>query len=100
MQDIQSYEFFKKLQALPFVEEVLLYGSRARGTNRPRSDIDLAVACPTATDSDWLRVLEIIDNADTLLKIDCVRFDQLSDANLLKQEIMKDAIALYQRESK
>lgn len=100
MQDIESYQFLKALKALPFVKQILLYGSRARGTNSPRSDIDLAVACPTATDSDWLNVLEIVDNADTLLKIDCVRIDQLSDNNLLKQEIMKDAVVLYQRESK
>lgn len=42
------YQFFKKLTELPFIDEILLYGSRARKDNAERSDIDLAVVCSRA----------------------------------------------------
>ncbi len=62
-----------------------------------RSDIDLALVCPTATSNDWLKVLDIIDDADTLLKIDCIRFDELSIADPLRHNILKDRIVLFER---
>jgi predicted nucleotidyltransferase len=70
------YQFIEQLKSLPFIDEIWLFGSRARGDNQERSDIDLAIICPAASDIDWLKVVDIIENADTLLKIDCVRFIQ------------------------
>lgn len=95
--DIKKYSFLKRLEDLPFVEGILLFGSRARGDNRMRSDIDLAIICPTATDADWFKVLEIIENADTLLEIDCVRFDKLTDSHLLKKSILDSNVVLYKK---
>jgi len=88
-----SYQFIDRIKALPFVDSVWLYGSRARGENRSRSDIDLAIACPTASHEEWMQVLDIVENADTLLKIDIVRMDTLSDSQL-KSNIEKDKILL------
>lgn len=56
--------------------KIWLFGLRARGDHRPKSDIDLAILCPNATETDWLSVMDIIDDSDTRLKIDCVKFDQ------------------------
>lgn len=87
--DITDYKFVKQLKALAFVEEIWLFGSRARGDNQDRSDIDIAVICPKATDNDWILVLGIIEEADTLLKIDCVRFDTLQEDDPLKSNILR-----------
>ena len=35
----------KKIKNLNFVKEVWLFGSRARGDNEDKSDIDLAIVC-------------------------------------------------------
>jgi predicted nucleotidyltransferase len=95
MKDLREYEFFKKLTALPFVKAVYLYGSRARNdATDARTDIDLAVLCPTATSRDWQKVLDIIENADTLLKIDCIRLDTVDDERL-RSEIARDKVLLY-----
>ena len=48
--DINRYDFIKKLKALPFVERIILFGSRARGDNLPRADIDLAIDCQNIND--------------------------------------------------
>ena len=96
MQTIQDYKFYKDLAALPFVKEIWLFGSRARGDNQDRADIDLAVSC-TATFQDWAAVQEIIDGADTLLKIDCVRLNELGDTSALKQSILTQGIKLYEK---
>lgn len=94
--NIQAYKFYKQLCDLEFIEKIYLYGSRARGDEREKSDIDLAILCPTASETDWFQVLEIIEKADTLLEIDCVRYDTLSNLKF-KNEIDLDKKALYER---
>jgi uncharacterized protein len=93
--DIAEYNFYKKLTSLPYVEEIWLFGSRARGDQRDRSDIDLAIYCPLATQHDWLTVANIIDTADTLLHIDCLRLDQLDTSSPIKASITQQGIQLY-----
>ena len=50
---LAHYAFIDRLKALPFIEAIYLFGSRARGTERERSDIDLAIVCPMAGMRDW-----------------------------------------------
>lgn len=92
----KTYAFIEKLAKLPFIDEIYLYGSRARGTHRDRSDIDIAIVSPNASLNDWLLVESIIEDADTLLKIDCVRFDTLKNEEL-KQNIIQDKVVLFTR---
>lgn len=98
--EITRFSFLKNLSELSFVDAIVLYGSRARGDHHDRSDIDLAIVCPAATDQNWFQVLDIIEKADTLLKIDCVRLDTLSANNTLRASIKKDGIYLYKKEKK
>lgn len=94
MKNTVDYEFFKKLTSLPYVEKIYLFGSRAKGIADERADIDLAIECPRASDKNWSQVLEIIENADTLLQIDCVRLDQVKSKKF-KDAILKDHKILY-----
>jgi len=52
--------FFSKLCELSFIENIFLYGSRARGDFLERSDIDIAVNMPDASLEDWETVMRII----------------------------------------
>ena len=54
---IKSYDFYYELRSLKYVQAIWLYGSRARGDNQERSDIDLAILCPTALDDDWRKIM-------------------------------------------
>ncbi|AFC71683.1 nucleotidyltransferase substrate binding protein [Rickettsia australis str. Cutlack] len=61
-----------------------------RGYNEERSDIDIAIICSNITDQKWLKVMDIIENADTLLKIDCVRFESTKISPELYEKILKE----------
>ena len=84
------------LSQISSVETVILFGSRARGDNRERSEIDLAVICPDASWGDWAKMTDVIDEAPTLLKIDLVRFHDAPE--LLKEEILLEGVPVYERE--
>lgn len=94
---IEDYDFFKQLAAHPCVEAIWLFGSRARGDNQERADIDLALVCPSASIRDWDALLQITEEADTLLSIDCIRFDTLQEDSPLKKAILSQGIKLYER---
>ncbi len=94
---IKNYKFLESLAKLPFIEEIWLFGSRARDTNDERSDIDIAIICPKATNSDWLQVSNILENADTLLKIDYVRFDLLKLGDKFRDNILRYKKIIYKR---
>ena len=95
--DISRYDFFQRICRLPFVDKIVLFGSRARGDHHDRSDIDLAVFCDQASDKEWQQVLDCLreDRIDTLLKVDCVRFERSNAA--LKEHIMIEGKVLYEK---
>lgn len=94
--DIKKAISLDKLSDLSYVDKIYLYGSRARDTHRERSDIDIAIQCPRATNSEWHNILNIIDDAPTLLKVDCVRLDKLSSKSPLLVSILEEGIVLYE----
>lgn len=73
-------------------KRLVLFGSRARGDNRERSDIDLAVyGMPQANQSAfWLDAEEL----PTLLKLDIVHILPGMDPDFLRN-IEKDGVTLY-----
>lgn len=77
-------------------DKIVLFGSRARGDNRERSDIDIAVFGL----SDVLRAdfLEDIDQLPTLLEFDVVQIKEDTNLQLLTN-IEKDGVTLYDRQN-
>ena len=75
------------------IERVILFGSRARGDNWERSDIDLAVC-----GGDIVRFsLDLDDRIPTLLMFDVVDFDGHISEELHK-EIERDGIVIYEKD--
>ena len=73
-----------------FLDRVILFGSRARGTNRERSDIDLAVS--GGNQSRFEELLE--EEADTLLSFDVINMDGVASRKL-KDNIQREGVLLY-----
>lgn len=74
------------------IQKIILFGSRARGDNHARSDIDLAVSGGDIT----LFRTEIDDYVDTLLMFDIVNLDGAVQEELLCI-IKEEGIVLYEK---
>ena len=69
----------------------LLFGSRARGQELPKSDIDLAVCgCRNFYDLAY----DIDNHTSTLLSFDIINMDD-GISEKLKQEIARDGVLIY-----
>ncbi len=74
------------------IERVVLFGSRARGDYRERSDIDLAVYGAQAD----LFGMEVDETVPTLLKFDIVDMTSPVQAELL-ESIQREGVVLYEK---
>ena len=74
------------------VTKVILFGSRARGTNTERSDIDIAVYGGDFDSFYW----DIKENVHSLLMFDVIEADS-SISEKLKKEIEKDGVTIYEK---
>nr|WP_288556361.1 nucleotidyltransferase domain-containing protein [uncultured Mediterraneibacter sp.] len=74
------------------VTKIILFGSRARGSNTERSDIDIAVYGGDFDHFYW----DVKEKTHSLLMFDIVQADTtISDE--LKQEIEKDGVTIYEK---
>lgn len=94
--ELSKYKFLKKLKQFPPVEKIYLFGSRVDENHPLRADIDLSIVCPQASIRDWNAIMEIVENADTLLEIDCVRYDEITDPRF-KQAVDDHHVLLFKR---
>lgn len=78
------------------VESVVLYGSRALGTYRPNSDIDLTMTGKTLSLSTMLRVSGDIDDLLLPYKVDLSIKDQIDNPQLL-DHIDRVGVTFYKR---
>lgn len=80
------------LAAQSGASRLVLFGSRARGDHRERSDIDLAVWGLQGMAFGRLRLA--LEELPTLLSFDLVCADACTDPNLL-ENIAREGVALY-----
>jgi predicted nucleotidyltransferase len=74
------------------IGKVVLFGSRARGTNAERSDVDIAVSGGDFDGFYW----ETKENTHSLLTFDIIDLNaNVSDD--LKREIEKDGVTIYEK---
>lgn len=75
------------------IEKVILFGSRARGDNWERSDVDLAISGGNRT--MFSLDVDEIENVPTLLMFDVVDLDRECNEDLLAA-IKRDGVVLYE----
>ena len=74
------------------VTKIILFGSRARGTNTERSDIDIAVYGGNFDGFYW----DVKEKINSLLMFDIVQADSSISDELIK-EIEKDGFVIYEK---
>ena len=85
-------EAIRDLAVLHGQERVVLFGSRARGDHRERSDIDLA-----CSGGDYVRfALDVDEQTPTLLEFDVVNLDAPVQDEL-RDAIAREGAVLYEK---
>lgn len=97
IRDIYRYNFFNDLCKIASIKEIWLFGSRARGDNLLRSDIDLYIVAPDTTLDDIKNAEHLMREGDSLLKIDIVWSQTLTN-NVLSEQIERDKMLLYKKD--
>ncbi len=77
------------------IERAALFGSRARGDNKERSDYDVAFF-GDVTEQDKLALNQKIEELPTLLKVDVVYASELEQDKFL-ENILKEGVIFYDR---
>lgn len=80
----------------PEVDELVIFGSRARDEARPGSDIDLAILGPKLDEGRFAELWNDLEELPIAFKMDIIHFDRLMDDNLKKQ-IQRDGKVIYRR---
>ena len=75
------------------IDKIILFGSRARKDNEPRSDIDLAVY---AKGDIYDFIEDIEENIPTLLEFDITHMNREFDADFVGQ-IEKEGVVIYEK---
>jgi predicted nucleotidyltransferase len=84
------------LAEFPNVEQVILFGSRAKGTQKPGSDIDLAF---TGAGLNWRVLVKIEDSLDDLLlpyRFSLIVYNEKTDPELAAH-IRRVGVTLFER---
>jgi predicted nucleotidyltransferase len=65
------------------IEQVIVYGSRAKGNYREGSDIDIVLIAPTLTTKDLLKIENELEELMLPYKIDLSLFHQIENPDLI-----------------
>ena len=59
-----------------------MFGSRAMGSFRPGSDIDLAIFSDSLTHDDLMNILRELEDLELLYEIDCIDYHTIKEPAL------------------
>lgn len=81
----------------PEIESAVLYGSRAKGTHKPGSDLDITLFGDRLSEHILLRVAGAFDDSSLPYTADLSRFASLKNEEL-REHIARVGLEIYRRE--
>lgn len=85
---------FSVFSRFPHIEKAILFGSRAKGTNKPFSDVDIALVGEALTLNDLLNLITETDNLLLPYEFDFCIYHDLKNAEF-KDHIDRRGIVVY-----
>ena len=83
-------------KANPGIQKILIYGSRARGTHRKGSDVDLAIVGELEGTALW-RIRDLLNEImSTIYFYDVVHLDTLAEGDF-KNQILKEGQTIFHK---
>jgi len=100
LNDREVSNIIKASEQLPEIEEVIIFGSRAKGNFRKGSDIDLAVKGRTVTDISIKRLSGRLNEEMSMpYFFDVVHYESISNPDLL-DHIERVGTVIYRKKGK
>lgn len=97
LNDMDISNIIKASEELPEIEEVVIFGSRAKGNFRKASDIDLAVKGNAVTDITIKRLSGRLNEEMSMpYFFDVVRYESINNPDLL-DHIQRIGMAIYRK---
>lgn len=78
------------------IENVLIYGSRAKGNYRPGSDIDLTIKGGEISFAEFMQIEDQIDDLMLPYSVDLSQYRQIENAELI-EHIDRVGVEIYAR---
>jgi predicted nucleotidyltransferase len=88
-------EAARVLASEPAVLRVILFGSRAQGTARRSSDMDIAIVAPELEPRALARLWDRLDDRQSLVRVDLHRLEALPPD--WRDEILRTGVVLFER---
>lgn len=95
----QIEQINRALAKIPHIERAVLFGSRAKGTFKAGSDIDLALIGSDTDFADLLLADNALDDLDFPYFFDLVLYEHISDIDV-RTHIDRVGVTLYHRNPK
>ena len=80
------------LKKFPDVKTATIFGSRAKGTYKNYSDIDIAIHAPDMTATDFARLNFEIQETPIVYKMDVVHFDKVGNQELAAKILAEEQV--------
>ncbi|WP_053406660.1 nucleotidyltransferase domain-containing protein [Persicobacter sp. CCB-QB2] len=77
------------------IQDVVIFGSRAKGSYRPGSDVDVALKGDNLTLNDVLSAMVDLDDSDLPYLFDVIIYDRINEP-ALKEHIDRVGLSLYE----
>ena len=97
LSDMQISRILSVISSHPGVYQAILFGSRAMGTHRYGSDIDIALDGDDLTLEDLLRFHIVIDDLNLPFMVDLVHIQEITNSDLI-DHIKRVGKVLYCRD--
>lgn len=79
------------------VADVMLFGSRAKGTFKPGSDIDLAIMNNGVSDTEILNIKNDLEESSLPYLVDVLNYSKIKTADLINH-IKRVGVSIYKKE--
>jgi uncharacterized protein len=86
------------IRLFPSIDSVIIFGSRALGTCRPASDLDLAVFGENITFTDILRLRIVLDELPYGYTYDVLDYSKISSPEL-REHIDQHGLPFYKKKA-
>ena len=96
LKDTEFEKIVTTLAAFDNVDCAIVYGSRAKGTYKPFSDIDITLSGDNLTQDDILRIADIFEESDLPYMFDISDFSRLTNSALV-DHITRRGITIFER---